>query len=105
MLGIQGVGVITVGMNTSPVSQFATPTVIKGAPGILVKVLVTTTIAANAIVFYDNTTNSGTIIGYIAAGTGAGGNPFAISIPANQGIVVASAAGPTATGAITVSYI
>lgn len=65
--------------------------VVKGAPGRVFGVLVTATLSGN-VTFYDNaTTNSGTVIGYVASTTAVGtfvpflngGAPAANGITAN----------------------
>jgi hypothetical protein len=84
----------------------ATPTgnvVIKGAPGRLCRVLVTTAgTGSGNVLFYDNaTTNSGTVVGAIPATVSVTGTPYMLDMPCANGIVaVQVSSGPV----LTVSY-
>ena len=105
----QGIGVMTTGgENTVSVGQAAIVAgvvVIKGSPGVLCNVLVTTaTTASQAITFYDNASaGSGTIIG-VVPGSSTAGTVFSFQMPANLGITIGQNAS-LAAGAITVSIV
>ena len=79
--------------------------VIKGAPGRLCSVLVTTTTTASqAITFFDNASaGSGAVIGQILGGTAAANLPVVFNMPAQAGITIAQNAS-LAAGAVTVSW-
>lgn len=99
----------------SPGGQFTTavtaaqiaagPVVIKGAPGRLCQVLVTTTLtSAQSITFYDNASaGSGTIVGLTAAAATAS-TIYVFNSPCANGITIGQNAS-LAAGAITVSWI
>ena len=95
------------GQFTTPVTaaQVQTGQLIKGAPGRLCRVLVTTTTtAAQAITIYDNaTTGSGTVIGLIPGATAAG-TVIDFEMPATNGIYVGTNAS-LAAGGITISWV
>ena len=96
-----------VGQFTTPVGQAAIVAgvvVVKGAPGRLCRVLVTTTTTtAQAITFYDNASaGSGTVVGIIP-GASTAGTTFDIQMPCTNGITIAQNAS-LAAGAITVSW-
>ena len=83
---------------TAAIASAAATTVIKGAPGRVVNVLVTTagTSTDNATI-YDNTAGSGTILGVVLGGT-AVGTQITIDMPAANGITVVNvASGPAFT--------
>jgi hypothetical protein len=86
---------------TVSVPSGAGNTVVSAAPGRLCRVLVTTASTGAAVLIYDNaTTNSGTVIGYLAANVAAG-TLTVFDMPAAAGITVANVLnGPV----ITVSY-
>ncbi len=86
--------------NTTPITAgTAANTVIKGSPGRLFTVQVTT-VGTNAMSFYDNaTTASGTIIGQLAASAPVG--TYTFNTPAVNGI---TAGGNAANPAVTVSW-
>jgi hypothetical protein len=91
------------GCLTASVPSSAGNVVISNTPGRLAKVLVTTAgTGAGNVLFYDNaTTNTGTIIGIVAATISVTGTPLTFDIPAANGIVCAQvASGPV----FTVSY-
>ena len=73
--------------------------VIKGRPGRLWSVTVTGTGTA-AVTFYDNTTNSGTVIGVVPASATLG-QQFVYDMPATVGITANCPAGSVA---VTVGY-
>lgn len=76
--------------------------VVKGAPGRLLKVSVTTAVASAAVTIYDNATGaaSGTPLAVIPSGAAAG-TLYDLNLPALAGISVVSTG---ATGNITVGY-
>ncbi len=85
---------------TAPLTLGGTQ-VVKGAPGRLVKVTVTTATATAATTVYDNASAaSGTPLLVIPSGTAAG-TQYAVDLPAANGITVASGSG---TGNVTVGY-
>jgi hypothetical protein len=85
---------------TAPITLGGTQ-VVKGGPGRLAKVTVTTVLAVAATVIYDNASAaSGTPLLTIPSATAAG-TVYDVSLPAANGITVASGSG---TGAITVGY-
>jgi hypothetical protein len=85
---------------TSPVTLGALQ-VVKGTPGRLLRVSVTTATASAAVTIYDNASAaSGTPLLTIPSGTAAG-TLYDLNLPAANGITVQSAG---ATGNITVGY-
>lgn len=86
---------------TRPIALGGT-TVVKAAPGRLLKVAVTTATASAATTIYDNASGaaSGTILLVIPASTNPGA-PIDVNLPAANGITVVST---SATGNITVGY-
>lgn len=79
--------------------------VIKGAPGRLCRVLVTTTTtSAQAITVYDNASaGSGTVVGLIPGGTSAG-TITDFEMPAVNGLTIGQNAS-LAAGGVTISWI
>lgn len=101
-----GTGLATLDTTTGGTNTVAIPattsanTVVKASAGRLCKVLVTT-VGTAAVLIYDNaTTNSGTIIGSIAA-SAAVGTVVDFQMPAANGITVA---GSATLPALTISY-
>lgn len=94
-------GVSASASKTAPVALGGTQ-VVKGAPGRLLKVSVTTATASAAVTIYDNAAGaaSGTILLVIPSGTAAG-TTYDVNLPAAAGITVVST---NATGNITVGY-
>jgi hypothetical protein len=85
---------------TAPVTLGGTQ-VVKGAPGRLLKVTVTTVLATAATTIFDSAAAaSGTILLVIPSATAAG-TQYDVNLPAANGITVASGSG---TGNITVGY-
>ena len=105
--GIEGETVSSSGKWTFVATQAAIAAgvvVIKGSPGRLCRVLVTTALSATAVIIYDNATaGSGTVVGYIPASS-AIGTILDFEMPCNNGITIAQASGLT-TGSLTISCV
>lgn len=93
--------VATGGLVTTAVAVSASNTVVKGTPGRLCNILVTTTGVTALQVFDNATTNSGTIIGQLPA-SAAVGSIYSFNMPAAAGITVA---GSATNPAVTISWI
>jgi hypothetical protein len=86
--------------NLTIAAGVATDTVVKGSGGTLVKILVVTT-GTNALLVYDNnSTHSGTIIGAVPANA-AVGSVYSFGFPASVGITVQ---GNAANPGVTVNF-
>ena len=106
--GLLSEALVSNGQFTTPVTNaqiIAGAVVIKGAPGRLCRVLVTTsTTSAQAITFYDNASaGSGTVVGIIPGGTTAG-TIVDFEMPCAAGITIGQNAS-LAAGGITVSWL
>lgn len=93
-------GLPAAAVKTTPVTLGGT-TVIKNAPGRLMKVIVTTVTASAALTFYDSTSAaSGTALLVVPAAAAAG-TVYDVNLPAVNGVVAASSG---ATGNVTVAW-
>jgi hypothetical protein len=94
---------------TTPLTITASLTaqVIKGAPGRLLKIAVTTALVGSGgtLEFWDNATaGSGTPLYLLTVANGTLGAFFSVDMPAKNGIYMTNPSGTVTAGAITVGY-
>jgi len=75
---------------------------IKTGAGILRRVLITVAMSTAGITFYDGTSASGTVIGFIPSTGTVNGVPYVLDLPFTTGLYASY--GASGTGTVTVSY-